>query len=353
MKSLFHTRIFVGIAVLAVVVSVLAVGRPILASDGEVPPHDDDSGIVTVEDPAEALRITAELLASQEGVTVDQSHGVLLHQIRVDAIDANVVERDESVFAGVLFEGGFADPRSTNLIRGVASAGLLNALEPLGSDVAIQDGLRFSRSEMELRSKAVHRALVAQGYDEVSTGVRHQTVEVSIGSPSFQAEHLTDFVRLYMEQKLGQPLGEIRDGDLVFGSPGTALIKELHSYGGDQLNKTGSVNECTSGFTVTGNSNGLGGVLTAAHCTGIVVYEEENGNTYAATWQGQHYGYAGDFEWLTTTHSHFDDLYYATGARMDLSAVQSTTQMSIGDWVCNYGRASAGGELPSDKCVVC
>ncbi len=108
-----------------------------------------------------------------------------------------------------------------------------------------------------------------------------------------------------------------------------------HDYGGNRVLDDG-VWECTSGFTVTAGSDY--GVSTAGHCDGINQYQEEDGYTYRSYYQWQHRGDWGDFEWHTTDHIAYAELYANVGDRRDTLYLESAASINEGDTYCKFGR---------------
>lgn len=156
MKTLLNARFFIVLAVLAVLASVLAVGRPILADSG---PDAGDPEAELVAGMEEALLLDAEVIAAQEGVSVESALAVLLHQRRAGDV-AKLVEADyPDQYAGMAYRGEFENPRSEILFKGEVPKLLLDTVSAEGSDFTIHGGLRFSFKELSSRSEAVIRHL--------------------------------------------------------------------------------------------------------------------------------------------------------------------------------------------------
>jgi hypothetical protein len=103
--------------------------------------------------------------------------------------------------------------------------------------------------------------------------------------------------------------------------------QETDIYAGLRLNGA----DCTSGFSVI-DSNGLKGILTAAHCIPPIYY---NG-VELLSW-GSAYGGPCDFRWLIAPGFDVRNLAYdGTNYRYVFSAKHRDYQ-TVGEWVCKYG----------------
>lgn len=107
--------------------------------------------------------------------------------------------------------------------------------------------------------------------------------------------------------------------------------------GGEAWN--GTIRDCTFAWCVQ-DSNGTRGVLTAAHCSGLDLYENpETSDQYSTSFQAQHIGSWGDFEWHTTDGPEWPNWYADNDwslRRMD--SVKTT--WSNGDATCVFGMTS-------------
>ncbi|MBT3247672.1 MAG: hypothetical protein HN567_04395 [Actinobacteria bacterium] len=189
----------------------------------------------------------------------------------------------------------------------------------------------LSQSDLVTQASELRSALRAAGYQQFVTGLngRSGTLEVTLShNPGLQ---------LPLEAKATNV-----DLSILNVSAGNSLpqiSQEEHTYGGDELLR--SSNQallCTSGFVVTNGS--AHGVLTAGHCSNSLSYRQNNGLIYSTTYQGQHKGIWGDFQWHTTEHTEFDDYYYTDSSRRDVSAAGGVS--AVGDYRCFHGESSGG-----------
>jgi hypothetical protein len=92
--------------------------------------------------------------------------------------------------------------------------------------------------------------------------------------------------------------------------------------------------DCTSGFSVI-NSNGLKGIITAAHCDDIMSF-----NGIYLPFQGSAYGASYDFQWHAAPSLSVRSLVYdGTNNRYVFSTKHRDNQV-INEFVCKYGWAS-------------
>lgn len=95
-----------------------------------------------------------------------------------------------------------------------------------------------------------------------------------------------------------------------------------------------ALSSCTSGFSVK-NSNGVKGILTAAHCTDTISYLG-----IGLPFQGSAYGGPYDFQWHTAPGFDVRNLAYdGTNNRYIYSTMHHDNQ-AIGSWVCKHGAAT-------------
>jgi len=249
-----RSRWIVGIGALALVVAVLAVRHTSWNALNATIGRADEPGVATVSDEAAALRADAEAIASTRGVAVDDALGVLDHQRRVDVLAARAAAEFPDEFAGVRFSDDFGQPHSVIQFKGKPPMNVAKVLGTLPPDVSVEGGARFSEVERAARVEAVHRAVVAAGFSDISTGGRGGVITVRVGSSSLLDPGLGERVTAVVADELGPVIGEIREGDLQIIQSSRPENELFSAYGGDQLH-IGSTDECTSGIAVMGVSN--------------------------------------------------------------------------------------------------
>lgn len=303
----------------------------VLADDSE--PIEDPTALTE----AEAVDVDAAIYAQRFGVTPAEAR----HRFDLREDFSNVIEvledRGKSHFAGAEVDHG-SDYRFVVTLKGNGGVAAELLADPaLGVDqlpVEIKTGARFSQTELQQRADNLHDSLVRAGASNLSTWFDTETgrVHAAVGhadTPEVAVlkGHVNDFI----------PPGLARaDVDVEFFAGSVA--QDQHTYGG-ALTTTSSTGTsgCTTGFTVTS-----GGIATAGHCSNDRWYNmagtQGSGNTYQMTYQAQHKGNWGDFQWHTTGHTEYDDFYYSWGSRRDVSGVQQT--VVVNDFVCFFGRVT-------------
>lgn len=109
-----------------------------------------------------------------------------------------------------------------------------------------------------------------------------------------------------------------------------------HTYGGRKISGNGY--QCTTAFSVYGYDISQYGIMTAAHCTGMNLYDAVDPEAdYSTTWRGQHMGTYGDFEWHTTpNHIDLAEYYSSPNVRWPVRSIGRS--ISVGQFICGYSR---------------
>jgi len=108
-----------------------------------------------------------------------------------------------------------------------------------------------------------------------------------------------------------------------------------HARGGRQVSGGGFV--CTSGFSVYRISDGLNGITTAGHCTGMNLFDAEFPEAdFALFHRDEHCGSHGDLEWKTTNHIELAEYWASPTDRRNVRSVE--TWYSVNNWYCLYSR---------------
>lgn len=292
-----------------------------------------DPTVKLYETPEEMLTHTAELLSKSgiEGInSVDDAVAVLEHQARVDQVIETLVKVDPDIYSGAITESGSA----RIFVKGELSNRAAQAVGDLPSDIVLVDGRAFSFDELNDQSTRIGMALFAAGLD-AETGVQSatETIEVLLsgGENRSAADRIVS--------------GVSKDGAKVEIATIEAegqLATDAFVFGGELMQRSGG-GRCTTGFSVKSGSQY--GIITAAHCSGTYVYNHaSNYNTsyptHSMSYQAQHNGANGDFEWRTVSGTEKDDFYATTTARYDVSSVRPSYLMYPGNTVCRFGRAS-------------
>lgn len=324
-----------AIAVLLIAATSAAASPSDPASREDVHEHEEDG--LTIEDPSESLRGTAELLASSAGGTVDDALTVLEHQDYVDQLVKTVVALAPNRYGGA-YSDGYADISSTILIKGGLDKNLQSQLGDIKGAVVFRD-TPFSLAELEKLVQTTHSTLASDGFKNHSVGIdtRHQRIQVNM----YGGERLAD------QTQLDSLVQRVADTTGIALSPAEVSVHEELGgglepetfYGGDRL-YWGSSPWCSTAFSATRNSNGTTGVLSANHCNNSQNKYRHWSTYHTAAYAVGHGGWWGDFEFLTVNSSLRDDFWVNTSTRYDVHSVQPSSQVNQNDWYCFWGRAS-------------
>jgi streptogrisin C len=279
----------------------------------------------------EAMRVTAQGLADSSGITLEQALEVFEHQETMDQLQEQIRDLDPANYGGAVHDE-LPKIGMTIYVKDVMPDGATELLA--GHDNVKLAVSEFSLSDMESLSNSARDALVSLGVKDFSTGADMRTHSIAVEVANAELARL-NLDRSDLLEGLGLDGAAVRL-TLVDGT----VANLAHSYGGGQL-RDGTFKECTSGFVVEKISNGVDGVLTAAHCSGLDTYEETSGNDYDTSYQGAALSSLGDVEWQTTDHTEYDNFYYTNTATIDVTGLKNHLYMDVGDSVCSYGRKSA------------
>lgn len=198
----------------------------------------------------------------------------------------------------------------------------------------IADNQPYSFAELEGRKLRVYQALADLGFrwgavavNITGAGVIPATVTAEPDLPSSADDilellptDLRDTVRLTI-----RPDVSVRD----FSAFGGMWMRDLDLPEPDQ---------CTSGWSVVANSDGVGGVTTAAHCPGIDKVLHPGHGAHPVNYRAQHFGQWGDVKWYgVPDESEPDDFYADASDIRDVSGIKPRSDIMIDDSVCVYG----------------
>ena len=304
------------VLVLALLISLMSAAG-VVASDKE---EDSEPGEVVTE--AEALRHDATKYAKDQGISIEEAERHLTQRVAlqpmVDAAEARAdyggawIDRTDGFKLVIAFSG-----KAPNSIR---------EMQPSGTSVEFVEGVSWTQLGLVEQARALRGDLRASGYTKMMTAidVKYGRIDVTLSAD--------DSERAFPPASLSA--SNVR----LSVAEGAVGVLE-HTYGGDKMPYPTNLNWfCTSGFTVV--KNGVDGVLTAGHCGNSRDYQENSGLVYSTTFQAQHKGVYGDFQWHTTTHTEFDDFYYNNTARRDVSGIGGAPV--VDDFLCFHGEKTGG-----------
>ena len=286
-----------------------------LASQGEVeePPEDG------------ALELQAEWYSSRYGVTVDEATRRIEARAAMDQALLLIAEGYPGSYAGAILHHD--DFHLEIRFVGDVPPSLENSLGDDSPELVLKGGSAISARDLFRQAERISERVppTAQGMvvvPELVTGSISVTIQTRSGNPQLEVGSLL--------------AAEARESNVSVSYTRAPVGVEDHTYGGAKTFKYGETGYCTTGFTVSGSEDG---VLTAGHCSNSRTYEEYPGATpYTLTFKGQYVGYYGDVQWHSSSHVEYDDFYYQSTTRQDVSGVKSASTFAYGDTVCRYGR---------------
>jgi hypothetical protein len=304
----------------AAFVAAVVVGLVVPA--GAASGHDEEAPVDRV-DSQTGFAHDVGLIAARTGWTPAATADHMRVQQRLGALLGRLAQRHPATFAGGRLA---AEPGGTSVVRftGAVPPDAAADAAAAGIRVDVVGGAKYSSAEQRARVDAIVAHLRGTGHvDAAASALFDGSIEVVVGGgglPPQLPANLRDDVRVTM-------------------TPG-AVSRTEHSLGGARL-RDGGAFQCTSGFTVVENATGITGVSTAGHCTGIDQYDPPGPEApYAVTFEAEHVGSYGDFQWMTSSHLE-PAQFYATDTQVRvLQSITPYVNLAVGATYCVYGRAS-------------
>jgi len=301
-------------------------GRP-----GDDATNPEESGVLPSP---ETLESDLALIAASHGWTIEQARDRHRVSEALGAVlDAIVRERPDAYIGAALGEEP-GDPH-TLYIKGPADAFITELVESADADVVIADNQPHSFDELEARKVRVYHALQELGFrygsvavNITGAGVIPATVTAEPGLSSSPSEIL----------KLLPT--DLRDSVELTIRPDIA-VRDFSAFGGMWMRDLDEPDpeQCTSGWSVVDNSDGVGGITTAAHCSGMEKVWHYGHGAHPVNYRGQHFGQWGDVKWYgVPNESEPDDFYAHENQIRDVSGIKPRTEIMINQSVCVYGR---------------
>jgi hypothetical protein len=283
------------------------------------------------QSPEEALRDDLTLIAASNGWTFEEAQAQ--HQVAegIGAIASRIAPERLDVFVGTALSeipGG----TPTLYLKGDADQFVLDVIEDSGLDVIVADNQPYSFLELQDRTERLNRELIGLGYGNLSSGfdIADGTITAELAAvPGLPTDPAQILEGLSEEFQRGVQVA-------VFDDLGNTTE---NAYGGMGA-FANSAFGCTTGWTVV-NENGVTGVTTAGHCTGINQAWSPASGFIPLSFQLQHRGYWGDFEWHTTPgQTDVAEFYSHPNIRRDTLSVEPWWAFSRGESICVFGRST-------------
>jgi streptogrisin C len=280
--------------------------------------------------PEQAPATDLALVAAARGWSVAQARADRRVADAFGKIQEHIAATRPDQFAGTKLSpvpGG----APTLYIKGKASQFVRDTVESAGMPIEVVEGRPFSWQELEDRSIRLNHRLAGLGFQDIVTSFDETTSTidaVATRSPSLLTTAERVQALLPAEFQAGVKLELVDEA---------VAVDDAAAFGGNWVRDDG-VRECTSGWSViTGATTG---VTTAGHCDGINQIEEPGVGVHPLTHQAEHRGQWGDIEWKTSPVPEPDDFYASATDRRDVAAVEPRANITVGESICVYGRAS-------------
>jgi hypothetical protein len=275
----------------------VAVVIPVAALAADDPPPvvtpSDPPPTMRVLSPEEALRTDAQRIAAERGWDEAATSALLTRQEVTGAFVADLAVKYPDTYGGAWTGDG---PNGQLFVRfvGQVPSEVQDQAKQQGIAAIFLGGAKQSLAALEARSQRVHADLRAHGYPQVVTAfsVQEETILATATRARFDTRPVN-------ELRAGLS-AESRAPDVILTFAGGPIVDPHDTYAGDRTLASG-LWKCTTGFTVYVGATK--GVSSAGHCTGVNTYEQENGVRFGMTFQAEHRGTWGDFEWYTTPTS--------------------------------------------------
>ncbi len=298
-------------------------------------------GVAAAAEPADMPVLTPEidpnpdleLIAASRGWTIDEARAQQLAADAVGEIAVRLATTKPEAFVGSALSdkpGG----APTLYVKGPADGLVMELISEAPVEILVADNQPYSFLELEARASAVHRAVEAQGYRKVVTRTNITgggVIPVAVGAQEGLSMQAADVLARV-------PAG-LRE-NVVLTIADASGFRDTAAFGGMWMRDDGA-NECTSGFTVRDlSAYTTFGVTTAGHCGGINQIYHPGHGTHTTDNQAQHRGAYGDVEWHTTSAAEDATFYAETTTVRAVLYLEARAAISVGEQVCQYGRAS-------------
>ncbi|MDA0988795.1 MAG: S1 family peptidase [Chloroflexi bacterium] len=206
--------------------------------------------------------------------------------------------------------------------------------------VSMRTDMGFTEMELQMGIEAVHYALYERPevrYAVTSHDYATRKITTLVVLEDTASDALLNELQLFAEKTLiDATRGNILDSILisVVRSPvpvpagGDSSTRHL---GGE------AISGCTSGFVVTNSTGHTRGILTAGHCG-----DSQSDDGSSLTFQAQHIGTHGDFQWHTGSQDKPDDFYSGDTSSTEVNQLDVVGQglPVVGQSLCRNGSTS-------------
>lgn len=303
----------------------------------ETAPGATDTEELGVQSDAEAFAQDLGLMAASQGWTLQEAASQYRAAEIVGRIAEEVFAKRPDLFVGSALS---AEPGGapTLFIKGPADAFVQGLVADAEVAIVLADKQPYSFDELEERKLRVHEALVALGFRYVATGfdiTDRGHIDAGVTRQDGLPQRADDLLALLPADLRASVSITVND---------VPIVQDETAFGGMWVRRSGT-NYCTSGWSVV-NGAGSRGVMTAGHCrtgTGLVMNEINHPGhaIHSMTFRSDHRTSYGDVAWYETVVDE-PAIFYAdeTGVIRNVTAIEHIANVSVGETVCLFGRAS-------------
>lgn len=298
----------------------------------------------------EALLIDSRLVAEKYGWKLEETYQHLKNQQAFSAFVAKLEAEYGKVFASSAMA---AQPGelATIWVKEVATADMKKLIEQFNGNsqmqVRIVDKMRYSAIEQEKRMDQISDALFRKGFTGVGAALLPGNIMlVSVpASENFPPSEIPKnakearFDRNFVDPMAAKLLPEEVDSrGIYFTFTKQPIDVDEHARGGRGVSSGSS--SCTSGFSVERISDGLNGIATAAHCTGINTFDAEPPEgDFSLFHRDEHCGEHGDVEWKTSDHFELAEYWAGPGDLRNVNSIE--VSYSVNNTYCVHSRVTS------------
>ena len=328
------TRPHILLVIGAALAIITAASPPLSAGDPAIKP----AMLWPSDDPHPDL----ERVADAKGWTLDQASAQLHAADVVGKIASRIAAERPEIFVGSALSKTPGGPPLL-YVKGPADAFVRNLIAGGDIDILLADRQPYSFDELEARKLMVHRSLEAAGFRNVVTGV-------NIGGGGIIPAAVA--IEPGLSTESGEILASVPEdlrASVQLTVSERSSFRDTTSFGGMWVTKDGA-NYATSGWTVAKWNGGTVtyGVTTAGHAAGANGIVHPGDGTHTFVFQAEHRGQWGDIEWHTTNVAEIPYFYYTSGNTRPVLSWESRAGISVGESVCQYGRASNAQDCSVD-----
>ncbi|WP_100446976.1 chymotrypsin family serine protease [Glycomyces xiaoerkulensis] len=330
MKSPIAKRVFIALVAPGLL---LASPAAVNAQEEDPPPEDG------YQSPEESLEDDLRITAEARGWSFEEAEAQYRVAEAIGEIADEIAPERLDVFVGTALSEKSGGP-PTLYIKGEADDYIWRVIEESGLDVIVAEHQPFSFLELEERNQRLNQELIELGYEDLSSGFDITDGRIATELAA-QPDLPTDPDEI--RERLSEEFHKGVDLEVVdrLGN------RTEHAYGGSAVYDDGNF-ECTSGWTVI-SPEGVTGVTTAGHCTGINQLYQPNWGFNDLRFQRQHRGYWGDVEWhIAPYHVEPAEFYAHPNYRRDTLSVEPWWGFSVGESICIFGRSTGSRQCSLD-----